>query len=474
MTNQKDDRIIKSGAYRILSTVGVQAIIVVLSFVTGIILPERMGPQMYGYWQIYVLYSAYLNLFGLGYSDGMALYYGGQKYRDLPFGEIRSAIQLGAVFLCTITTVVYCVLGAIPSDEHRFIFRALAINIPLTCIACIVISTASATNQIALYNGLNLWQRIATIGAYVLLLAVSLSDFKSIIIGDTIAKAVFAGTCIYVGRSMFFGKRTCLSVGIAEFRQKASAGLNITLAAIAANVMPIAGKFAVQFAAPVIEFGQYSFGMSLINIVVTFTSAAGLVIFPLLKRLKGNELSEYFQTFSLVCGCLLFAAMFAYLPCRWLIQYFMPEYLAVLEYLHVLLIICVPLGRTQLLLLPYFKALRLERSYFIGNIIGVIVMLGVTWCAYFMTQKVFAVALSASLVYTLWGLVLETYLTKKLAGQMHYWRGQILNIIMMVAFVLCASSDSLIKFVVGYGISYCLYLLMQNNELKAALKMVRS
>ena len=273
---------------------------------------------------------------------------------------------------------------------------------------------------------------------------------------------------------MFFGKRVNIRTGLSELVQKSSAGIHVTLAAIAAGIMPISGKFVIQFNAPVDVFGEYAFGMSLINIVTAFTSAAGLVIFPLLKRLKDKGLADYFQTLSLACNILLFAAMFAYLPCRWLIQHVIPEYMPVLEYLHVLLIICVPLGRLQLLLLPYFKALRLERNYFIANIIGVVVMIAVTWLSYSLTQEILAVALTSTLIYALWSVILEVYLTKKLGNQTHHCFDQSVNIIMMCAFVLCASSGGLVRFGISYGIVYCVYLALRWKDVKMLLKMLKA
>lgn len=474
MAKHDSNSFLSSGIQKVLSTIGVQAGIVLLSFVTGLILPAKMGPEMYGYWQVYTLYYAYLNLFGLGYSDGMALFYGGMKYEELPFSRIRGATRLGAVFLCILSAVLFLATGFIRGGEQRFIFRMLVVNIIPVCVTCITITISSAVNRTKLYNGLNLWQRVVTIAAYVLMIALVLTDHQSMILADTITRWGFAIVCVFIVRKMFIGSHEGVREGLVEFREKSSAGMNITLAAIAANIMPIAGKFVIQFVAPMSVFGEYSFGISLINIVATFTSAAGLVIFPMLKRLKKHEMADYFQMLSLVCGCLLFAAMFVYMPCKFLIQRYMTEYAAVLDYLHVLLIICVPLGRLQLLLLSYFKALRLERTYFVGNVIGVVVMLGATWCAYAVTKQVYAVALAASLVYTLWSMVLETRLVRKLGRQTHYWRGQIMNFCMMTAFVACASVDSLIGFVGCYAVAYGLYLLIRSKELKAALKVLAS
>ena len=52
---------------KLLITCFVQGFILLLSVLSGFVLPEKMGPTNYGYWQVYLFYLAYLNIFGLGF-----------------------------------------------------------------------------------------------------------------------------------------------------------------------------------------------------------------------------------------------------------------------------------------------------------------------------------------------------------------------------------------------------------------------
>nr|MDD6336348.1 hypothetical protein [bacterium] len=466
---QKHESMVQSGIKKMLATIGVQGIILALSFVTGLIMPERMGPEMYGYWQIYTFYLAYLNLFGIGFSDGMALYYGGREYNQLPFSRIRGGTGLVGLFILLMTTILFLLAGRMPDPSSRFIYQMLALNIPLSCIPATVVSTASAVNRTSLYNGLNLLVRLLTVTVYIILMLLMIIDFRLVILGDTVARVLYAVVCLIVGRKLFFGKRGPLSEGIAELREKSSAGMNITLAAIAAGIMPVAGKFVVQISASVKAYGEYSFGMSLLHIVITFTSAAGLVIFPLLKKLGNKELAKHYPELSFACGALIFVAMFLYLPAKWLINWYLQEYQAVLEYLHVLLAICVPLGRLQLLLLSYYKALRLERPYFIANIIGVVAIIGATWTVYYFTESIFAVAAVSTTVYNIWCLLLERYLLRNLGQLKGFLKNSLTDVLMMICFIVLASSGRSLVFAVGYAAACMLYIMCHFRTIKGML-----
>jgi O-antigen/teichoic acid export membrane protein len=90
---------LNSGIKRILLTILTQGVILLLSIITGFVLPQKMGPEAYGYWQVYLFYLVYLNIFGLGFNDGIALFYGGHDYNKLPFETIRSEMRIFVGYL---------------------------------------------------------------------------------------------------------------------------------------------------------------------------------------------------------------------------------------------------------------------------------------------------------------------------------------------------------------------------------------
>ena len=94
-----DNETIRTGTKKVVITVFTQAVILALSFITGFILPKIMGPEEFGYWQIYLFYLGYLNLFGLGLNDGIGLFYGGYEYERLPFQRIRASMRVFFLFI---------------------------------------------------------------------------------------------------------------------------------------------------------------------------------------------------------------------------------------------------------------------------------------------------------------------------------------------------------------------------------------
>lgn len=448
-----DNETIRTGTKKVVITIFTQAVILGLSFVTGFILPKIMGPEEFGYWQIYLFYLGYLNLFGLGLNDGIGLFYGGYEYERLPFRRIRASMRVFFVYLLTVTATLFIIVSFTSDPARQEIYRVLALSVPSVSLQCIVLTVFLSVGKTGVYNVINLLLKMLATVVYVLLLFFGLSRSKDVMFADFGVRIFVTLICIVLGRRFLFGKVEPIKIGFREFGEKSRYGLNITFAVIAASFMPVAGRTIIEWNESAYVYGQYAFAMSILHIIITFTSTAGTVIFPFLKRLSEEKLLVYYNKFSFICSSLIYVAWFAYIPIVWIIRYFMREYLPVLSYLHILLAMCLPLGRSQLLLTSYFKAYRMEKAYFALNLAGVAVMLAITTGTYFIFHSVIAVAISTTITMTIWSLGAELYLYYKVGGRLP-WKDKLIEFIMMILFIAGGSASSVKNFIFIYGSAF--------------------
>ncbi len=447
---------VRSGVKKITGTIVTQALVLGLSVITGFILPGKMGPEMYGYFQIYIFYLAYINLFGLGWGDGIALYYGGYDYKELPFDRLRSAMRFFLVYLIVVTGILFAASSLISGEQYRNVYQMLAVNVPLVCLQCAILSVFLSVNRTAVYNVVNLSAKVLTIAFYLALIVAGITTSEYMIYSDTAARVIITIACIVLARKFISGK-TSIKPGISEFAEKSKAGINITLAIIASTFIPVAGRVIIQLNESIAVYGIYSFAMTLLTVVIVFTNAAGTVFFPLLKRLPEDKLPVYYGKFSFICDTLVYTALLAYIPLFIIIEKLMPEYVTVLAYMHILLVMCVPLGKMQLLVTPYYKAARLERPFFAVNIVGVIAMIGATAAVYSIFMSVVSVAICSAIVLTIWTVMTERYMIKKI-GSAFDKTSLFIQSIMMAGFVIAGSFGNLYIFAAIYGFILAVYL----------------
>lgn len=455
---------------KLLITVISQGIILGLSVITGFVLPTKMGPENFGYWQVYLFYLAYLNLFGLGFNDGIALFYGGYYYDDLPFSRLRSSMR--AVYLYQ---ALICVLGIggvllfMDPGVYQTIYLALVVNIPLTCLQCIILTTLLSVGKTETYNYVNLVLKVLTVSLYLALIFGGYNDPVRMIGADTVARFIITIVCFFLGRKFLFGKAAPFKEGLAELWEKSKSGFLITIALIASMLMPVLGRMVVEKFEEIATYGIYSFAMSLLTIILSFTSVLGTVIFPLLKRMDEEEMLKSYSRFSTVCDGFVTAALFLYLPLMFIVTNLMQKYIPALDYLHFLLAMCLPLGRAQLLITPYYKARRYEKQLFYANIFGVAAMFAVLFGAYFIFKNVVAVALGTTVVLTVWTFVAEMYLNRDNKKQI--LRQTLAQLIVMVSFCVAGSFKSYCIFTVIYLLAVLVYLVIMRSELRGLIKM---
>lgn len=471
MKTTGEQSLVSTGIKKIVITLLTQVVILVLSLVTGFILPKKMGTEMFGGWQTYVFYLAYLNIFGLGLNDGFSLFYSGMDYKELPFEKIRASVRVQGIYVGILSVVLMAGVFLFASPQNRFIWIFIVLNISLTIIQCVVLSMYLAVNRTGIYNIINFALRVITTLFYLILIFANLTHYENIILGDFIARLIITIVCIIVGKEYIFGKISSLKDGLHEFYEKARPGISITISAIAITFIPVAGRAVIERWESKSEYGLYSFAVSIVHLIITFTSTAGMVIFPLLKKIDFNRLKEYYSKLIFSSTTLVYLALLAYIPATLIIKHIMVDYIEVLSYLHILLAITIPLSKIQLIVVPYYKASRLESTYLLINIVSLIAITLFCFGIHFILGNSISVALMTLVMTYIWATILDINLAKQIGGKIAI-REYITEIVMISLFIVSASFDNLLVFGLVYGAGVSIYGAFNFRKIKEVASLV--
>ena len=69
--------------FNMRSAVFAQALAFSVSAVMSLLVPKMLGVEEYAYWQLFLLYGAYVPLFHLGLNDGVYLINGGKTFTEM-------------------------------------------------------------------------------------------------------------------------------------------------------------------------------------------------------------------------------------------------------------------------------------------------------------------------------------------------------------------------------------------------------
>lgn len=439
----------RSNVKSLVGTVLSQGIILILAAVTGFVLPKAMGVEAYGYWQAYLFYLTYLPLFGLGFNDGLTLLYGGRDQSQLPLPKIRSAVRVVILVLAVVAIAGFALSSFFLEGEYSVVFGLLSLSIPLVALQCILLSLFLAVGRTQLYNIVNVIAKAFAVVFYLALIFASCTSSEAMMAVDFFARLLVTLLCLAIGWSFVVGPADDLRAGLAELSEKVRAGLKITVAILCSMFIPVCGRMIIEWSEPIAVYGVYSFAMTLLTIIMAFTNAAGTVVFPMMKRVDESALLARYKDLAFLTSVIVAVSLIFYAPLCMVVRYYLTDYVGALPYLHVLLVMCIPLGKAQLVLTPFYKVFRMEGSFLVLNVIGALGMLGCTFAAYSLFRSVVAVAVSSAVVLYAWVFCLEAFFARKRSLSLEV-RNILIDVAMGFAFVIAGQTQDVLWFTALY------------------------
>ncbi len=102
---------------------------------------------------------------------------------------------------------------------------------------------------------------------------------------------------------------------------------------------------------------------------LTFINAIGIVMFPLLRRSNKEKLPWLFKTIRDLFVPITYSFLIFYVPARYILSMWLPEYADSLQYMGILFPIVIYEGRMSLLINTYLKTIRKEKTILFVNIL---------------------------------------------------------------------------------------------------------
>lgn len=447
--------------------------VLLVSIFSTLAFPKILNIEDYSYWQIYVFYTGFVTIAGLGWVEGIYLKNGGKHYESLN----QSIYSFQTYGLSVFLSVVFAIIGVI---SWFFISdRKLATVVVLVCVEGAIfnlrvypLNLLQATDRIKDFSISIVIGRGVFFIASLLIIAIGKSNLYLFIFSDILGCVCCSVYSFAKCRNKLLGKPCCFSQGVAEAKNNISVGFSL----MAANMVGIAItgviKYAVQTHWSVVEFGKIALSITCTSLFLKFTTAVGTVLFPMLCSYSIEKLKRIYVSLNTLLEYAIAGVIIFYYPAKLVLSMYLPQYAESLEYMGYLLPICLFETKVSLLLNTYYKAMRKEKVLMAVNLIdlGLSVALAVMSTVLFDNVKL--AVLSILLVLAARSLALETILCFKYLGIKSIAFG-LFDLSTTVVFVLANA-------IVGGWLGMILYIaffglvaLLGSRKLKYCVGMIR-
>lgn len=453
----------------IIGAVGANVIRLIISVALTLLLPRLMGETEYSHWQLYLFYTTYLAYSSLGWCEGFTLKYGGAHYETLDkpliIGQIWMLLGYELLFFGGLWAVI--TLAGVGQTKYVLLLLACTSAV-FDIIRYMVQSVLHTVNRIQDYVHVMLLERLLFAGTACVMLLLGLRSTMALILAEILARVLSMLYSLFVIRDMTRTRPAPLKAIVREAGSEISIGAKLLWALLASQLVIGVIRFAIEQKWGVLRFGQISLIISLSNMVVSCVAAIGVVIFPMIKRMQQAQMVRMYAPIRTLMSALIWGLLIFFAPGKWLLTRWLPQYAQPLQYLALLLPLCLYESRTAMLTTTYLKAWREEKSILKVNVAAVVLSIACAALTVFVLENLTLAVLAITLLCMAKAYMTEYHVCRHLDYPLT--RELLLESCLMALFMISGWYCPYLSALALYAAGYILYLLLERSPIRAGLK----
>lgn len=423
------------------------------SIFSGFIIPNLLGIEDFGYWQIFVLYSSYLGLFHFGILDGIYIKYGDKNFNELNLSELKSTLTFIMILESLIAFSLFLYSFKINEMELRFIIIAISISIIVNNINSFFSIISQITKKFNVYSINTILSRSIY---WITVAAIFLShkfSFEIFIIIQIFIDIIILLNYMFKFRAIM--KQKLIFIKIKDIINLLKIGIFIMVGNLIALLTLKTGNFFVQHRMSIEAFSIYSFASNTRALIILFINSFALFLYPYLKRINSDiKLKEFYEDTSLALSIIVSFGLNSFFIVQIIISRYLTDYFEAIEISSILFASQIFLAQIFVISLNYFKVFSLNKEYLVSNIFAICIssILIILFLKVDFSLK--SISFSVLVSSFLWSIVLDVYFNKRL--RVKFIKRNLLNMLLCIIFLfftLYEYFESVELNIIGYNLS---------------------
>jgi O-antigen/teichoic acid export membrane protein len=286
-----------------------------------------------------------------GWSDGIYLRFGGQKYEELDKRIFFSQFYMLSMLQIIIGVIVFIAASNLVDNADRlFILNMTAICMIIVNMRQMLMLIMQGTNLIKHYARVTMFGRILYFFLILLLLLLGSRQYQLMIVADLVGKLgslILAG---YYCKGIVFNSIKSFHFDFIEMRENIRVGINLMIANIASTLIIGVVRFGIERNWDVETFGKVSLTLSISGLMMLFINAIGIVIFPILRRTSTEKLKDLYVIIRDFLMLIMLGGIILYFPLKEFLVFWLPKYSESLKYMALIFPMTLYEGKVVLLL----------------------------------------------------------------------------------------------------------------------------
>lgn len=449
----------------IFSMIFANGISFIISALITLIIPKILNVENYSYVQLYIFYTSYVSYLHYGWVDGIRLRYGGIFYDNIDKSVFKSQIVLYNLVQFVISTIVIIVIILLGFNGNRQIaFLAVGICMMIRLPRIMPQYILEMSNRITECARITIIEKVSYLIITIIILITGKASVLSLLIADLIGQLLSCIYAFYCCRDILKSKPDNINNAVKEIKKNIFSGIKLTIANISSLlIIGIVRQF-IEFKWDVTTFGKLSLTISISNLLMLFIRAISMVMFPTLRRVDKEKLSEIYSLMRIGIMIPLLGMLILYSPLKMIISSWLPQYSDSLKYMAILFPMCIFESKMCLLIETYLKTLRLEGWLLKINIITLFLSFFTTILTTCVLHNLTLAVLSIVLLLAFRCVFAEKILATRI--NIDFTKHSIYELSLVAIFILSSWYIGGIKGLIIYLLFYVIYLYLIRNNIK--------
>ncbi len=451
----------KKGLFQILSA---NLILLVLNIANSFLLPKFLSIDSYAVLKTYTLYIGYVGFLSLGYADGIYLDYGGKRISDFSLNDVGADLKSYFALEGILSAVVLVVSLIV----HNVILAAFAIGSLLINIIGYYKNLYQAVGDYKLYGWTLNAQTILMVIFNLILIFAAKVDNPHFYIGSQL----FSAAIIAFYLTFTFVKRTEIlnqgKVALTRINQNVSSGFVLMLGNFSSSIFTSIDRWFVKALMTNIAFAQYSFAVSLENLINVFVTPVTVSLYNVFCTKRDTEYVLKVKRMALLWGFLLITAAF---PVKLILKFYLTKYIDSSSIIFTLFAAQAFYTVIKGIHINLYKVERKQNRYFVvmAVMIALAILLNVVF--YLIEKSARSFAFATLLTAILWFVYCEIE-----RRDLHYSVKEYLFIILLLlVYSFAGGLNSVDLGLIIYCVTYVvLALLLMRDSIKQLLDLLRT
>ncbi len=443
----------------------------VVSALVIIFVPKMLDNASYGYFQLYLFYTSYIGFFHLGLCDGIYLNYGGYDYDQLDTRKVSGQFWILTIFEIILSIILFLIATNIVNEPNRLIAMSCSIiNIIIVIPKTFNIYLLQTTNRIKEYAISTIGEKLIY-GFSIVALFIYRSDYFSfVIIGDITGKIVSLLISSYYCKNIIFSGTCQFNEVIKETFYNIVPGAKLMLANISSMLIIGIVRFGIEQNWSIETFGEISLSISISNILLTFITAVGVAVFPILKKMKERQAGNMYMMISNILSIVVLGSFLGYYILSIFVKLWIPSYTTSVRYMSLLFPICVFECKMSLLSNTYLKAYRKENILLLINFLSLLLVIFFSVITICFLKNLNLSILSITFVFAVRSVICSILLNQMLSINDY---NVVWDVALSALFILFSNLlETGISFVL-YSIAIAIFYFFKKENIKQLINLIR-